>query len=49
MLQRELFALPGQNLAFLRDRVTPAQVFTTRPSSINALLIQNLRVVVPDR
>ncbi|PKS06113.1 hypothetical protein jhhlp_007947 [Lomentospora prolificans] len=41
VLQWNLLALPGQPVVVVRGSIRPAQVFTMRPSYINALLIQS--------
>lgn len=38
--QRTILAMPGQNVLFVVNAITPAQVATHRPSYINAILIQ---------
>jgi hypothetical protein len=38
---RAVLALPGQDVEFVRDSITPDQVGSHRPSYINAILIQS--------
>ena len=40
-MQRVVLALPGQDVAFVRGRITGAQVLSQRPGYINAILIQS--------
>jgi hypothetical protein len=39
-VQRAVLALPGHDVAFVRGRITGAQVLSQRPGYINAILIQ---------
>ena len=38
---RAILALPGQNVEFVRDSITPAQIGSHRPSYLNGVLIQS--------
>jgi len=43
-----IFALLGDNVPFVRNRITPQQVRTHQLSYINAILIQSRGMLVPD-
>ncbi|KAM3075440.1 hypothetical protein ACMFMG_007587 [Clarireedia jacksonii] len=46
-MQRTVLAMPGQDVAFVRDRIQDTQLLTMRPSYINAVLIQSRGTLVP--
>ncbi|KAH6666801.1 hypothetical protein B0J14DRAFT_659367 [Halenospora varia] len=46
-LQQAILALPGSNVVFVQDAITPKQVGTHRPLYINTILIQQASVLVP--
>lgn len=39
-LQRAILSLPGRDVTYIIGRITPAQVYTNRPSYVNGILIQ---------
>ncbi|TGO31512.1 hypothetical protein BHYA_0615g00010 [Botrytis hyacinthi] len=45
-LQLALLAMPGNDVAYVRGRITPAQVRTMRSSYINGMLIQSRGILV---
>jgi RecA/RadA recombinase len=46
-VQRNLLAMPGRDVRFVRDGIRPDQVATHRPSYINAILIQRAGILIP--
>ena len=44
---RAVLLLPGRDVVFVREAITPNQVSTHRPSYINAILIQSHGIMVP--